>query len=99
MKLLCALLERQGRQKAGAASLWPAFDAFKHQYQAQRDLDLDRIDGSGRRLVKLRCDAAPCRLIPVLFRQMPHELAHVGERPRRHYRGDDKRLGQRPGPF
>jgi hypothetical protein len=32
---------------------WPAFDALKHQYEAQRDIDLDRIELSDRRLVKL----------------------------------------------
>ena len=62
---------------SGAALLWPAFDALKHQHEAKRDGGFTGIDGSSCRLVKLRCDVAPSRLAPVLLRQMPPKLAHV----------------------
>jgi hypothetical protein len=79
---------------SGGGLRWTALDILQHQRQAQRYGRIGRIGGAGGGLGDLLRDVAPSRSRPAIFRQMSHQLAHVGERPERHDRGDDQRPRQ-----
>jgi hypothetical protein len=57
-----------------------ALDLLQHQGDAERDRRLGQVPAASR-FIKLRGDVAPDRAFAVLRRQMPYQLAHVGQRP------------------
>ena len=84
------------QQTRAAENALLARHALKLQHQAQRHSHIDRIDGADRRGIELFLDMLPRRLCPMIFWQMLHQLAHVGEGDELRHFGDDKRPGQRP---
>ncbi len=76
---------------SGGALLNAAFDILQHQRQAQRYGCVGRTGCADGGLRELLRDVAPGRSRPALFRQVPKQRAHVGERLERHNRGDDQR--------
>ena len=79
------------------ASSRPRFDVFQHEHDAQRNGDIGHVRAV-RRFVQLRRDVAPCRLSAVIFRQVPDQLTHVGERGNRHHLWDNERTREATRP-
>lgn len=70
---------------------------FEHEHQAQRNADIGRV-GAGLRFVQLGSDVLPRRLAAMIRGQMPHQLAHVGERRQGHDAGDFQRTREAARP-